>query len=171
MMHTNAGDEKPSLYVIQAPHRDDFLSLYEVRGSQTLLGWHEDPEKAVQFSEYEDAEPVTRQILANMMDPQNDQYPIVICAVYDRGPQLLVKSVTEPFLIGLPPMSPDAEAALPAFVALLRQATDEEWAQSLIEQRAAALASELHLTGKQLTEAVGCVSIVHAHELGQRGAC
>ncbi|MCA1789324.1 MAG: hypothetical protein LC667_05535 [Thioalkalivibrio sp.] len=103
---------------------------------QTLLGWHEDPEKAVQFSEFEDAEPVAQQILANMTDPQNEQYRIVICAVFDRGSQLLVKSVEEPFVIELPPMSPEAEAALPAFLEILRDATDEEWSQDVLEQRA-----------------------------------
>lgn len=169
MMHTHdepARDETPSFYVILAPDREDFLSLYEVRGDQTLLGWHEDPEKAVQFSEYEDAEPVAHQILANMTDPQNEQYRIVICAVFDRGSQLVVKSVEEPFVIELPPMSPEAEAALPAFVEMLREATDEEWPQDRIEQRAAALAGEHQLNAQQLAEAAGCASIIHAHELG-----
>lgn len=169
MMRTSdepARDERPSFYVVLAPDREDFLSLYEVRGNQTLLGWHEDPEKAVQFSEYEDAEPVAQQILANMTNPGSEKYRIVICAVFDRGAQLLVKSVQEPFVIELPPMSPEAEAALPAFVEMLREATDEEWPQDRIEHRAAALAGEHQLNAQQLAEAAGCAAIIHAHELG-----
>lgn len=168
-MHTHdepAGGEQPSHYVILAPEREDFLSLYEVRGSQTLLGWHEDPEKAVQFSEYEDAEPVAQQILANMTNPGSEKYRIVICGVFDRGAQLLVEPVHEPFVLELPPMSPEAEAALPAFLEMLREATDEEWPQDRIEQRAGALAREHQLNAQQLAEAAGCASIFHAHELG-----
>ena len=169
MMHTRHEppvDERPSFYVILAPDREDFLSLYEVRGNQTLLGWHEDPETAVQFSEYEDAEPVAQQILANMTNPGSEKYRIVICAVFDRGAQLLVRSVQEPFVIELPPMSPEAEAALPAFVEMLREATDEEWPRDRIEHRAASLAGEHQLNAQQLAEAARCAAIIHAHELG-----
>lgn len=101
-----------------------------------------------------------------MTNPGNDQYRIVICAVFDRGGQLLVKSVEEPFVIELPPMSPEAEAALPDFLEMLREATDEEWPRERIEQRAAALAHEHQLIAHQFAEAAGCASIIHAHELG-----
>jgi hypothetical protein len=168
-MHTHdrpAAGEKPSYYVILAPERKDFLSLYDTREGQTLLGWHEDPENAVQFSEYEDAEPVAQQILANMTDPQNEQYRIVICAVFTRGSQLLVKSVEEPFAVELPPISPEAKAALPAFVELLRVAGDEQWPHDQIERYAGALAREHQLRVQQLAEVLGCAALVHAHELG-----
>jgi hypothetical protein len=86
--------------------------------------------------------------------------------VFDRGSQLLVKSVEEPFVLELPPMSPEAEAALPVFVEMLREATDKQWSQDLLEQRAAALACEHQLNAQQLAEAAACASIIHAHELG-----
>lgn len=50
MMHTHdelGEDERPSFYVILAPEREDFLSLYQVLQGQALVGWDEDPEKAV----------------------------------------------------------------------------------------------------------------------------
>lgn len=47
---------------------------------------------------------------------------------------------TRPRASELPPISPEAEAALPVFLEMLREATDEEWPQDIIEQRAAVLA-------------------------------
>lgn len=169
MMQTankSSGQEKPSYYIILAPVPDAFLSRYELRDGHALFDWHNNPEKAVEFGEYEDAERVAHQILRHLTHSGNKRIRMDICAVTDTGRQLLVDPLDEIFGVDLPTMSPEAKAALPAFLELLRGATDEQWSQERIEQRAGALALEHQLNAQQLADAAGCASIIHAHELG-----
>lgn len=162
----SSGQEKPTYYVILAPVRDAFLSRYEVHDGHALVDWHNSPEMAVEFGEYEDAEQVAHHILRHLTDSGSKRIRMDICAVTDTGRQLLVDPLNEIFGVDLPMMSPQAKAALQAFLELLREATDEQWAQDRIEQHAGALARERQLTVQQLAEVLGCAALVHAHELG-----
>jgi hypothetical protein len=92
----------PIGYVIYTPDHDDFLTRFEMRGDQTLTGWGPKWNTAVQFSTYEDAHDVARQIVANMLRPENEKYQIVICSITDLGDQWQVKSVTEVFAEVIP---------------------------------------------------------------------
>jgi hypothetical protein len=65
-----------------------------------------------------------------------------------------------------PTISPEAEAALPAFVQLLRKLSDEEARAEVTWERWEALGREHGLTGSQLAEAYVFASLAWAHELG-----
>jgi hypothetical protein len=101
-MSIETAPEAPKAYVIYTPDHDDFLTRFEMRDDQTFTGWDPKWQTAVQFSTYEDAHDVARQIVANMLRPENEKYQIVLCSITDLGDQWQVESIAEIFAEVIP---------------------------------------------------------------------